>query len=229
MVKKNIISLQDEMFIEIWRMLFKERFGFNVDVSKILIRKKSNTYKMRGLPLVMPQQLAQGKVGLVERLFRVCEETVPNRQIVNVKSRLAITDEPDVQHDRTPKNGSYFIIVGSHHEAINGDFGLKDLSAKKIWEQGRYDCPTATLPERLMLEVYLWYTTGCEIDQLSETLCTGSRFVNGRPGVPTVKSQVGLTMIMERHITDFGGPYRARLVGVDEDSEIGCHCIMPFY
>lgn len=166
MAKKNIISLQDEMFIEIWRMLFRERFGFKVDFGRIVLPAAKDGYV---LPIIMPRQLARGKVGCINRIFGVCQEGFP------CWSYYKDLDAAIVRNDRTP-NGSYAIRVGSHLEATDGDMELKDLSAKVIWERGWL---TLTLSERLVQELYIWHTLGCHLDMRDATLGAGSRNSDG--------------------------------------------------
>ncbi len=167
MSKKRIISPQDEMFIEIWRLLFAHRFGFKVDFSKFKIPPARSELV---LPIVMPKELMRGKVGLINRIFGVCEESFP------CWSYYDDLDASIVHDDRSPKNGSYAIRAGNHQEATDGDDELKDLSASDICARA---LPIMALPERLMQELYVFHTTGGHLDKRDGTLCAGSRNSDG--------------------------------------------------
>lgn len=167
--KKNKRSLQDEMFIEIWRMLYKECFGFRPDLSEInLPSVKDNCV----LPIIMLPQLVRGKVGFINRILGVCKESFCHYDDL---------DAVIAHNDRTPKNGSYAIRAGGHLEATDGDYELKNLSANVIRERGLL---TLCLPERLIQELYVWHTMGIHLDKRDRTLCSGSRLSDGAvPGV----------------------------------------------
>lgn len=165
--KENKMSSQDEMFIEIWNLLFARRFGFRVNFSKINLPSVKDNHVFS---IVMPRQLARGKVGIANRIVGVCKESFL------CYSYYDDLDAAIVHNERTPKNGSYAIRVGSHIEATDGDSELKNLSANGIWERGLL---TLTLPERLMQELYIWHTLGRHLDARDATLCAGSRYSDG--------------------------------------------------
>ncbi len=159
---------QDEMFFEIWRLLFAYRFGFKINFSEFVFPLAQGNLV---LPILMPRELTRGKVGFMDRIVGVCKDSLSS-----VGMGYYCDSDAIVYNDRAPRDISYVIKVGNHQEATDGDDALKNLSAMAIRERASR---TMTLPERLIQELYIIHTTGGCLDRRAMTLCAGSRYEHG--------------------------------------------------
>ncbi|MBU1179740.1 hypothetical protein KJ885_02250 [Patescibacteria group bacterium] len=163
----SMLTASDEQAFELWRPIFQELFGFTPDFSLIKLPQAQGNLV---LPILMPGELVDSKGGFMERIFGICKELFPSRKY---GSNL---DKSVTHNDRTPQNGSYAVRVGNHLKATDGDEILKGLSANAIRQK---NIATITLPERKMLEIYIYKTTGNHLDKHVWTLCSGSRDSGG--------------------------------------------------
>ena len=92
---------------------------------------------------------------------------------VNVQTCCGDLDANTPVNDRDPDNGSYWI---SCKATVEADEELKNLSANDLKEQA---VSGITLPERLLLELAYFVTTGAHLDVENWTLCSGSRYLDG--------------------------------------------------
>lgn len=174
MPKKAKLSMQDEMFIEIWRVLFRHCFGFKVDFGKIVFPQAKGD---RILPIIMPWELTQGNMSFVSRIYNACKESFRCRNCWGwEKLYRGDLDKYIIHNDRTPKNGSYVVRANNHIDATDGDEELGGLWYSEIWERA---LPVMTYPERLMFELYIFRATGIHLDTRDITSCAGSRCLDG--------------------------------------------------
>ena len=108
---------------------------------------------------------------LLETLYAKCDKTFSHHCRRWAEDDL---DEIVVWNERDAKNGSYAIWVReltNADEKFNG-YTADDIKAKNI--------STETLSERMIHELKVFYERGRYLDDDDATLCTGSRYSNGR-------------------------------------------------
>lgn len=111
-------------------------------------------------------------------------------------------DEIVIKNDRDPANGAYAIWVRNRVEADKElkNFSANDLEKKKI--------PGITLLERIQYERKYCEETGKHLDNITITLCSGSRDSAGL--VPCVYWSVGEMRVLCYDPDDSDGDLRAR-------------------
>jgi len=101
-----------------------------------------------------------------------------NMLIARMKKEFSVYTYTDdlgsVRSDREPVSLSYVVLV---RDRVEADEELKGKSANVIAEEA---IPSIVLPERLRLEFFHWWKTGKHLDVQNVTLCTGSRYRDGR-------------------------------------------------
>ncbi|MBU1180365.1 hypothetical protein KJ885_05460 [Patescibacteria group bacterium] len=197
-MQSQIAGADDEQTFELWRPIFQELFGFTPDFSLIKLPQAQGNLV---LPILMPKELVDSKNRFMERIFGVCKELFPSWKYANN------LDKSITHNDRTPQNGSYAVRVGNHLEATDGDEILKELSANAIRQK---NIATITLPERKMLEIYTFKTTGNHLDKRDWTLCSGSRDSDGNvPGAHWYGVRFGVPWCYPQSVS---GLLRSRVV-----------------
>lgn len=112
-------------------------------------------------------------------------------QVVEVLKQLGVNfylyaddlDQAVARNIRDAKNGSYAVTCQA---VVEADEANKNLSAKDCQQQGIVGM---TLLERLLLELAYYLATQKHLDIKNVTLCTGSRYADGR--VPYVRWDSG--------------------------------------
>ncbi len=107
------------------------------------------------------------------RVYDACDASFPSWWYKNDLD-LAVPPDKDERH---PKNGVYAVWV---RDRVEADEELKNLSANMVAEKR---LKTMTLLERELLELVHFRETGRPLDVKNRTLCSGSRYSDGRvPG-----------------------------------------------
>lgn len=107
-----------------------------------------------------------------QRLFEKCQEKFGTWKWTNENLDKIVTS------DRMADDGHYAIWVRANVEA---DPHFKNLSANQLKDMNHKGI---TLEERLILELFYWWKTKKHLDINNWTLCSGSRYSDGR--VPVV-------------------------------------------
>jgi len=149
-----------------WQSFYHDLFGIEVenDFSNLVIPEKRGGFDR--LLVVVNGMNPQRLYGKCAELFKVWKWTEKNLDEI-------------VTSDRSAKNGAYAIWVRNQVEA---DEELKNLSANQIKAHG---IPGITLEERFIYELKYFKETGNHLDIQNWTLCSGSRYGDGR--VPCVR------------------------------------------
>jgi len=150
-------------YIKDWQNFYKEIFGIDVDLSNIEIPKKKSGFDR----LII---VAQGMTP--QKLFDKCKELFPCWKWTDKNLDEIVNSE------RTSKDGAYAVWFRNQIEA---DEDLQNLSANDLKKR---DIPGITLEERLLFELKYFKETGKHLDVENITLCSGSRYSDGR--VPDV-------------------------------------------
>lgn len=147
-----------------WQRFYKDVFDMDHDFSSVKIPEKPKKGKWRLLVIA----------GIsLETLYAKCKELFPVWRWTNDDF-----DKIVVENERDAKNGAYAIWV---KDVVEADENLRNLSANDIKRQG---ITTETLAERVIHEIKYFKETGEHLDFSNVTLCTGSRYRDGRvPGV----------------------------------------------
>jgi hypothetical protein len=163
---------------------FLQKFVFGTSLGKEVW---AEAYKLLGMEAEFNEFT---KVGLPESegLWTVpVLQGVTCNKVVEVLRKLGVQvylyaedlDKEVTVNDRDPSNGSYTVSFRCNVEA---DEEFKNLSANQLKEQNHKGI---TLLERLLLELAYFMATGKHLDVQNVTLCSGSRYRNGR--VPSVR------------------------------------------
>ena len=149
-----------------WQKFYKSFFRIDADFSDVTVPKRPGPAKDWQLIIVAKGMTPQ-------QLYNKCKELFPCWCWTNENLNEIVESE------RTTKDGHYAVWVRTRVEA---DEEFKNLSANDLKKQNHKGI---TLEERLALELhYFWKTRGKHLDIQNVTLCTGSRYSDGR--VPRV-------------------------------------------
>jgi hypothetical protein len=142
-----------------WQKFYLDVFGMETDFSNLQIPKKQKGFDR----LII---VAQGITP--QKLYDKCAELFFTRNWMSGDlNKIVISD-------RTAENGSYAIWV---RDRVEADKELKNLSADQLKEK---NISGITLEERLLYELKFFKETGKHLDIDNVTLCSGSRYGDGR-------------------------------------------------
>ena len=158
-VKRKFVKDQ----IKKWEKFYKNHFNLDCDFSNVMIPACPG----EGWRLLIIANVS------LEKIYARCGELFGVWRWTNNN-----LDEIVTWNERDAKNGAYAIWVKDVQEA---DENLKNLSANDIKSK---DITTETLAERMFHELIYFTETGKHLDITNWTLCTGSRYRDGR--VPNV-------------------------------------------
>lgn len=150
-------------YITDWQNFYKD-IGVNVDLSKVKIPKKRRGFDRL---IIVAKGMAP------QKLYDKCKEFFDCWKWTD-KS----LDEVITHSDRTAEKESYAVWF---RDRIEADKELKNKSAKDLEKE---NISGITLTERLLYELKHFRETGKHLDIENWTLCTGSRYSDGR--VPCV-------------------------------------------
>jgi len=148
-----------------WERFYKELFGLEINLSGLVIPAKKKGFDR--LIVVAPGMTPQ-------RLYGRCSKLFPCWTWLVSKS----FDEAIAPSDRVAGERAYAIWI---RDRITSDEELIGFSASALEEKG---VPGITLEERLIYELKFFKETKRHLDVVSWTLCSGSRYFDGR--VPEV-------------------------------------------
>ena len=146
-----------------WQKFYRDLFGLKIDLSSLVVPGRKEGFDQ----LVI---VAQGMTP--QQLYNKCAKLFPcwkwtDRSLDEI-----------VQSERTAKDGTYAVWC---RDVVEADEDLKNLSANYLTKRG---ITGITLEERLLMELKYFKETGNHLDIADITLCSGSRYSDGR--VPEV-------------------------------------------
>jgi hypothetical protein len=146
-----------------WQKIYKTWFGLKVNLSQVVI------------PAIYDPKKHWAII--------VAKGTTTNAMVTDMRKKFKVylyTEDLDasVKNDRVADQ-DYCVLVKKNVEA---DPDLKNLSANVLADKENFK--GITLLERLLLEVYYFSKTKKHLDNSNWTLCSGSRYSDGR--VPSV-------------------------------------------
>ena len=146
---------------------YYEMFGMKVSLTDIRVPDAEDDIN---IPLFIHSGLMKLFGGqLIEGLFQIAKSRFPSRKYVDEVLDIVIPT-----HGCHPKDGSYAILVRNRVEA---DEENKNLSADDVAEK---QMSTETILERIIHELFHHWKTGKHLDVSNWTLCSGSRYRDGR-------------------------------------------------
>jgi hypothetical protein len=147
-----------------WQQFYRDLFGLEVDFSNLSVPRRKKGFDR----LIV---VAQGMTP--QRLYDKCAE------LFTCWKWTHNSLDDVVQSERTSKYGAYAVWF---RDVVEADEDLKNLSANDLEKIG---IPGITLEERFLMELKYFKETGNHLDIANFTLCSGSRFFDGR--VPVVR------------------------------------------
>lgn len=167
-LRKQIVKLimsagnSTQAQLQAWKKFYAKYFGLDLDLSSIKIPERRPGFDRL---IVVHKGLT------LNRVYDVCAKHF---------QCWRYADDLDVaipSNDRDPKNGTYAVWV---RDRVEADEENKGLSADILKEQG---ASGITELERMLYELKYWDETGQHLDVINVTLCSGSRYSDGRvPG-----------------------------------------------
>jgi hypothetical protein len=145
-----------------WVTLYRKYFGVELDPKTVRVPAHKEGFDRL---IVVPCDLT------VNKIYDACAKAFPCWRWTN-DLNVAV-----VKNDRDLANGTYAVWV---RDTVEADKETRNLSANDLAER---KIAGVTLLERLLLELACFEETGNHLDLESVTLCSGSRYSDGVPGV----------------------------------------------